>query len=277
MLSSNTEDHEIKDFASDVIERSQTIPVVVDFWATWCGPCRVLTPVLEKLEKEQAGKWVLAKVDTDRNEEIAARYGVRGIPSVKMFVDGEVKDEFVGALPENAVAGWLRRALPDPSKKELDAAEQLIASGEAETARQKLNAVLTADPKNERAQVLLSRFELFSDPGKAIQLIGGIEPGSEQHDMAEAVGTIAALLLSGNDASGLPEDPVRSVYLASIQKLAGRDFDGAVEGFINVIRTSRGYDDDGARKACIAIFRYLGENHEVTLRHRRAFGSALNV
>lgn len=99
-------------FQEDVIEKSHDKPVVVDFWAPWCGPCRTLGPVLERLAKESQGTWRLVKINTDKHPQIARRYNVRGIPAVKLFVDGEVADEFVGARPEGAVKQWLQPHVP---------------------------------------------------------------------------------------------------------------------------------------------------------------------
>ncbi|QXD16127.1 thioredoxin [Rhodocaloribacter litoris] len=99
-------------FQKEVLDKSRQKPVLVDFWAPWCGPCRVLGPTLEKLARESKGKWRLVKVNTDRHPELSMRYGVRGIPAVKLFVDGEVRGEFVGALPEPAIRRWLDEHLP---------------------------------------------------------------------------------------------------------------------------------------------------------------------
>ncbi|HEY6866409.1 MAG TPA: thioredoxin, partial [Candidatus Eisenbacteria bacterium] len=101
--------HDITDFEQDVIAKSRTVPVLVDFWAEWCGPCRVLGPVLERLADQAQGRWVLAKLDTERFTDVASRYGIMSIPNVKLFVNGEVADEFVGALPEREVRAWLER------------------------------------------------------------------------------------------------------------------------------------------------------------------------
>lgn len=98
-------------FQQDVIETSHKKPVVVDLWAPWCGPCHMLSPVLEKLAKERKGKWRLVKINTDKHPDMAQRYGVKGIPAVKLFLDGEIKDEFTGALPEPEVRKWLTQHL----------------------------------------------------------------------------------------------------------------------------------------------------------------------
>jgi thioredoxin len=104
--------HEINNFETDVIAASKQTPVLVDFWAAWCFPCRMLAPTLEKLAGESDGRWKLAKVNTDEHPELAMRYGIRGIPTVKLIVDGEVVNEFVGVLPEHALRSWLNEALP---------------------------------------------------------------------------------------------------------------------------------------------------------------------
>src|SRR5512146_3135168 len=115
---------DVKDFTKDIIDRSKSIPVLVDFWAEWCAPCRILGPVLERLAEKYKNRFVLVKVNTDKNPEIAARYGIRGIPNVKLFVDGTVSDEFTGALPVQAVDQWLKKALPGKNASEIEKAKE---------------------------------------------------------------------------------------------------------------------------------------------------------
>ncbi len=267
--------YEVQDFEADVIERSRTVPVLVDFWAEWCGPCRTLGPVLERLAGKAAGRWVLAKVDTDRNQGIAARYGIRGIPNVKLFINGNVADEFTGALPESAVVQWLERSLPEPLGNEIARAEALLQSGKVLEARAALETVLAQSANHEHARVVLAGTYLESAPGKAIELLEGIEEDSKEFPVADAIRTFAAMTGKLEQPDGLPAHPVRGLYLEALHALGQREYDTALEKFIEVIRADRDYDDDGARKAVVAVFKILGEENPTTQKYRRSFSSAL--
>lgn len=270
-------DYEITDFQKDVIERSHVTPVLVDFWAAWCGPCKVLGPVLERLAQQGNGHWVLAKVDTDRHQDLAARYGIRGIPNVKLFVDGKVSDEFTGALPESAVKQWLRKALPDRFRGEIASAQELLKQHKTNEALSILENVLQNDPGNEHATVLLAGSLVSTDPERAMNLVAPIEEHSEHFPAADAIVTFVQLSSRALHPELLPEDPVKPAYLAALVDLAALRYDAALENFINVLRANRYYDDDGARRGCIAIFRMLGDDHAVTQKRRREFSNALYV
>jgi putative thioredoxin len=270
-------EYEVQDFDVDVIKRSRTVPVLVDFWAEWCGPCRTLGPVLERLAGKANGRWVLAKVDTDHSQEVAARYGIRSIPNVKLFVDGEVTNEFTGALPESAVVQWLERALPDPLRNEIARAEELLRSGRVLEAQAALATVIAQSPDHERARVVLAGTFLESAPGKAIELLRGIEEDSKEFPIADAIRTFAAMTHKLERPDELPAHPVRGMYLEALHALGRREYDLALEKFIEVIRTDRDYDDDGARKAVVAVFKVLGEESPITRKYRRIFSSALFV
>ncbi len=267
--------YDTDNFERDVLERSFKIPVLVDFWAEWCGPCRVLGPVLEKLADENTGSWVLVKLNTDKHPELSARYAIRSIPNVKLFFDGKVVDGFIGALPENMVRAWLKKALPSKFHNEIKNAGHLLDEGRAMEAQKILEDVIRAEENNDLAITLLAKACIFSDPHRALEIVDRIGPTSEYSEMADAIRTFGEMFLYLQDGKPLKPEPVRERYLSAIESLRSQNFSGALDGFIEVIRKDRYYDNDGSRKACIAIFRFLGEDHEITKKHRQVFASAL--
>lgn len=267
---------DVQDFKREVLEESFRIPVLVDFWAPWCGPCRVLGPILESLAEKNKGKWKLEKLNTDENPEISMQYGIRGIPAVKLFSEGKVVDEFTGALPEYAVEQWLEKALPSENKKRLAQAQTAIDAGETEKAEKLLKEVLNEEPNNPLASVLLARILVFRDPEQAEKLVAGSSfagPGFIQ--VEEAIKTVTRLLRLNGALEKLPEEPAKQTYIEAVKAMSRHDFDEALSKFIDVIQRNRYYDNDGARKACVALFTLLGEDHPITLKHRRMFNMVL--
>jgi putative thioredoxin len=278
--------HELQaDFQREVIEASHETPIVVDFWADWCGPCRVLGPVLEKLAAEAQGAWRLVKVDTERHPEIASQYGIRGIPAVKLIINGEVVNEFTGALPEPAVQSWLDDNLPSAGKELLTQARQLVAAGQLEPARVLLEQLLAEDAEAHDARLLLARLYFTSDPAKAEDLARAVPEDHEQHDEREALLELSHLkVLAGLDdeavaqkipQSGASKPEVLARYLEGVRAFEASDYETALDAWIEVISRDRKLDDDGARRATIALFKLLGEEHELTQRFRRPFSAAL--
>ena len=266
---------EISDFETQVLEESKSIPVLVDFWADWCGPCKVLGPVLEKLAESNRGQWKLAKVDTEKFREVAAQYSITSIPNVKLFVDGQVTDEFVGALPEPKVVEWLGKALPSPYRARLDDAKQLLGEKKLMDARRLAEEVLQAEGGNDLAALLVAETYLASDPGHAAELLQTVAHGSEYFEQAEAVRALASLLIRSRDSNLFPQEPTKESYIAAIESLEAMEFEAALEGFIGIVRKDRSYDGEGARKACIAIFNLLGATHPITKRYQRLLSNAL--
>lgn len=259
-------------FQSAVLEQSRSVPVLVDFWASWCAPCRMLAPVLERLAEKAQGRWRLVKVNTEEHPDIAGAYAVRSIPSVKLFVDGNVVDEFTGALPEHQIEQWLARAIPGPLAAIVTEAVAAAATGDDTRALVLFEQVLSNEPGNLPAVAGLVRLVLFSDPERAGKLAEQLEGVPEHADLCDAVRTMAPLL--ERPGSALPQGTVREAYASAVECLRNRDFDGALERFIGVLRQERSFDGDGSRKACIAIFRLLGEDHETTMKYRRPFDRA---
>ena len=266
---------EVTNFQKDVIEKSFDKPVLVDFWAEWCAPCRMIGPILEKLAEENKDSWALAKVDTDKNQDIATKYGVRGIPNVKLFRNGEVINEFTGALPEPAIKDWLKKSIPSKFADRIEQAKVLLKNGNISDAKIILEDIHSGDVNNSEVKVLLAKILLFEDQKEALRLTQNVDGNLDHIELAEAIGTLAELL--NRDSKSFPDSEIKNKYITSIDSIRKKDFDSALEIFIEIIRADRSYDDDGARKVCIAIFKFLGEENEITLKHRKDFGSALYI
>lgn len=260
------------DFAADVIETSQTTPVLVDFWAPWCGPCRQLGPTLEQLDAER-DDWTLVKVNVDEHNEVAREYGVRGIPAVKLFVDGAVAAEFTGALPRHAVEEWLDEHLPTPEKKVIARARTALDEDRRDDAVALLEPVVQDEAPEPEAELLLATAVVFDDPERAAQLVETLDVAApDLRQQREAVQTLSRLL---TDTPDLPDTEAASIYRDALADLRAERFSDALEHLIEVVRTDRDLDDDGARKACVALFTLLGSEHPATKAHRRAFDTSL--
>ncbi|MFH1811527.1 MAG: tetratricopeptide repeat protein [Pseudomonadota bacterium] len=267
--------HDCTNFETQVLARSQQVPVLVDFWAAWCQPCRSLGPVLERLAESAEGRWELCKVDTEALPDVAKHYAVRSIPAVKLFHRGQVVDEFVGALSEAQVQQWLTRALPSPYRDALDRARQLLLEEGYDEVRALLQPILDAEPRLDEARVLLAEATLPSDPRVLSTLLEPVDEGSRFFARAHALKTLAELLTLAQDPASLPEASVRERFVGGALAVQAGQLDQALEAFIDVIVRRRDYHDGGAVEACKAIFELLGPEHPVTARHRQAFASAL--
>ncbi len=263
-------------FQKDVIEASQETPVVVDFWAEWCAPCKVLGPILEKLDQEANGAWRLVKVNTEQYPQLSAQYGIRGIPAVKMFYGGEVIAEFVGALPEAQVRRWLEEHIPTESKQLVAEAQSSLQTGDSKQARKLLEQAVSKDSSNVEAKVYLAQLLFQAEPEHAAELV---EQTPEEHPLfqtAEAVRTLHRLHTE-RDAilKAAADNEAWRRYLNGIQALQKRDYETAIKSWIDTLLVDKSVDDDGPRRACVALFTLLGQQHELTQRYHRAFTSAL--
>lgn len=267
---------ELTDFQQDVIEASHKQPVLVDFWAPWCGPCRYLGPTLERLAEAAGSRWCLVKINVDEHAAIAARYGVQSIPAVKLFQDGAVVVEFVGALPELQVRRWLEEHIPTAGARKLEQAREALAAGDAAAAHSLLQEVLSQDPESDEARVLLARLQFEKDPAASAELVSQIGPESRCYDLAQAIVMLARLLaLSADDKERLMRQEAGALYLQGIRALGDRRYKEALEAWVEVVRRDRRLDDDGARRACVALFAWLGQDHPLTVEYRSKLGAAL--
>lgn len=276
MATQGTTSFEISSFDTDVLQASHEQPVLVDFWAPWCGPCRTLGPVLERLAQEPDTPWALAKVNTDEHSQLAQQYNVRGIPAVKLFVDGAVEAEFTGALPEHQIRAWLEEHLPTEDKKALAQAKSLLENGQRAEARGILETIVADEAETDEAETLLAGLLVFTEPDRAETLVEGTDVADpDLLQTKDAVRTIARLLRLYQTPDDIPGGEVQLTYVQAIEALTRQDFDAALERFIEVVRKDRSYDDDGARKACVALFTLLGREHPLTKKHRPAFDTSL--
>jgi putative thioredoxin len=266
-------------FQTDVLDASSTIPVVVDFWAEWCAPCKVLGPVLEKAASEAQGKWQLVKINTEQHPDLAARFRIQGIPAVKMFSQGEVIAEFVGALPESQIQRWLADNLPTRAKLKLSEAKAALDADESDKARALLEEIAASNDRNNDAALLLARLIVTSEPEKALNLVETIPPEDPLFNDAEKIKNLARLFIESGylkqQAESSGNEPAWQHYIAGIDALLQQDHERALQEWIEALLLKPDIDNDGPRKACIALFGLLGTEHELTQKYHRRFTSAL--
>ncbi|GMU86468.1 MAG: thioredoxin [Ignavibacteriales bacterium] len=267
--------YDIQDFDRDVIRASYIQPVVADFWAEWCGPCRMLSPILEKLAYEAGTKWKLAKVNTEEFPEVSARFSVRSIPAVKLFIEGKQVDEFIGVLPEGQIREWLNKHIPDEEKKLLKQAENLLMTGQTEQAKKLLKSAIDGGSDNPDLLLQYARSSFFTDFGEYIITVEKIGTRKEGDELYLTLIQLEELRTYSKNPEKFPDAEVRPVMIDAVNALMEQNFGAALEKFIEAIRTDRYYQDDLARKSCVAIFKFLGEEHPATVEFRRPFGRAL--
>ena len=261
--------YDMKDFSRDVLMYSHKIPVLVDYWAEWCEPCKYLDPIVEKLAEEADGKWKLVKVNTEDNKAIAAEWGIRGVPNLKLFYKGEVIDEVAGAMPEEDLKEWLAEKLPSKAKVLTMEAAKLFVIGRIEQGVLKLEEALIEDKSLEQAKLLLARQKIWSAPEEIADLLNGIqylESAKEILLIAEAISM---------KKSDFKDEASKDDVLSGLGALRKQDIGMALEHLIQAVNTNRSYYDELAKRLVIALFHYLGESNEVTRTFRRQFDMAL--
>lgn len=269
-----------------VLERSRQVPVLMDFWAAWCQPCKMLLPIVEKLAVEYQGRFLLAKVNIDEQPALASQFGVRSVPTVKLLREGRLVDEFSGALPESQVRAFLDKYTEQPADKYLAAAQQARDSGDRAQAETILRRVMEEFPQDKRAPLMLAELlAVNGDIDAANQLFASLPADVGLSPEAKA---LRARLAFAAAAAGAPDrDTLQRMLAANPQDNQARyqlaaqlvladDPEGALEHLLELLRRDRHWGDDAARKGMVQVFDLLGGQGELVNRYRRLMFTALH-
>lgn len=270
-------DVDMTNFQQVVLEGSVSTPVLLDCWAPWCEPCKSLTPVLEKLAHEYAGAFVLAKLNIEEHQQIAAQLGIRSVPDVKLIIQGQLYDQFQGALPEKQIREWLSQYLEAPEDAPAspeEQAEAALAAGDATTARAIYQQLAQESPEHYDYQIGLASAVLAEgNADDARSILDNLPP--EHRDAAKARG-VRARIEFGEEAPNAEElaalegrDDSEARYKRALRQVADGQYEAGLDALLALMKADRGYGEDAARLTLLRVFDALGTDHPLTVAYRR--------
>lgn len=274
-----------RDFQIEVLEKSRSVPVVVDLWAPWCGPCRTLGPLLERLAAEYGGRFILAKLNVDENPHVARALGVQSIPLVIAFKNGDVVSEFVGAQPESVVRQFLERLVPDEARRLGAEAAALAQRGDLAGAEERYRAVLARFPDHAASAIALARLlaaaERHDDALAVLDACTATGAAARDVEQARAALRMAAGATPGADEAALRArlaadegDLQARIDLGRLLSASGRH-EEALAMLLEAVRRDRNFADAAARKLMLDIFALLGREHPLVDRYQRELSRLL--
>jgi len=257
------------DFEYEVVAYSNQAPVIVDFWAEWCRPCKTLTPILEKIAVDAGGSFRLAKINVDDSPNLSLRFNVRSIPNVKAFRDGQVVSEFLGLQPESRVKEFIRNLAPSQIDLMLEKGQSLLESLNWLEASATFRQFLSKSPNHPGGLLgLLKSMLMLGNYSEVKRILDEFPPSSEYASM-EVIRPLYNGLVKGNTDKEKTDDPLEAEYQNALRLIMRGNQPGAMDGLLDVLRQDKHYHNDEVRKVLLGLFEVLGPNHPLTLQYRQ--------